>query len=172
MSFVTVQARPVGQSLLTTVSKTLSANNTTATVQLWRVTGMVHIKKLYAVVTTTIGANHTGAYLRLNDQTAQADISLSTGGSTLSGLAVGTIINKDSLAGSDVLTVASNATGIVYETSTPGVSIFQDFAVIKKTGANTDIEYVYTTTDTPTSGALQFFAEYVPLSTDGALTAL
>jgi hypothetical protein len=45
------------------------------------------------------------------------------------------------------------------------------FIVIKKDGANTDIEYRYSTTNTPTSGVIQFFIEYIPLSASGALTA-
>lgn len=172
MPSLSVFARSPATPIRTSVSKTLSANNTTANVQLWRVTGSVYINKIYGIVTTAIGANHTGAYLRLNDQTAQQDITLSTGGATLSALPAGSLIHKDSLAGSDVLTVVSNATGVMYETGTPGVDLSQGFALVKKTGANTDIEYTYTTTDTPTSGVIQFFVEYVPLSADGALTAL
>jgi hypothetical protein len=50
---------------------------------------------------------------------------------------------------------------------------FMPFVVTQKTlGVETDIEFTYTTTDTPTSGTIQHFAHYIPLSADGNLTAL
>lgn len=167
---VSVQPSIPYKPLNSTVSKTLSANNTTASVPLWRVTGIVHVTKLYGVVTTNLGANHTAAYFRLNDQTAQEDITLNTG-ATLSGFAAGGFLVKDSQAGSDPLTAQSAAAGHVYDATTAGAPIFAQFTAQAKAGANTDIEYRYSTTDAPTSGVIQFFIEYYPLSADGALTA-
>lgn len=157
------------RTLKQSVSKTLSANNTTASVPLWRVTGNVLVTRLYGVVTTALGSNHTAAYWRLNDQTAQVDITLNTG-TTLSSATAGSIIMCTGLAAT-ALTLKSSAAGAVQHATTAGNGVFSPVEVTKKSGANTDIEYTYTTTNTPTSGVIQFFIEYIPLSADGALTA-
>jgi len=50
---------------------------------------------------------------------------------------------------------------------------FSPVIITQKTGGiETDIEYVYTTADEPTSGAMTFFVGYLPLSTDGEIAAL
>lgn len=152
-------------------SKTLSANNTTANVQLFRVTGNVRILKLYGIVTTVIGANHTGAYFRTNDQTAQLDLTLSAVGVALSAAAVGTMIARTALAAT-LATVKTAAAGRLTEPASAGILVNAEFEVTAKGSANTDIEYTYTTTDAPTSGVIQFFVEYEPLSADGAITVL
>jgi hypothetical protein len=164
-----IPAADASRTLKQSVSKTLSANNTTASVALWRVTGSVLVTKLYGVVTTVLGSNHTAAHWRLNDQTAQVDITLNTG-TALSAAAAGSLIQKLGLAGA-ALTLNTSAAGRVIEAATVADTPFTPFTVVKKSGANTDIEYRYSTTDAPTSGVIQFFIEYIPLSADGALTA-
>jgi len=149
--------------ITSTKSQTLSGNNTTVNTPLFRISGTVEVRALYAVVTTVIGANHTGGLYRLNDQTAQVAITAS--GATLSGLAAGTTILKKGLAAA-ALTLLDNAAGRVSEPTTLETNIFTPFVVMKKTGANTDIEYQYATTDTPTSGVLQHFLRWVPLTLD------
>lgn len=149
--------------LVTTNVQTLSGNNTTVNTPIFRITGTVEVRGLWAVVTTVIGANHTAGLYRLNDQSATVAISAS--GATLSGLAVGTTIVKNGLAAA-ALTLLDNAAGRVSEPTTLETLIFSPFIVMKKTGANTDIEYSYATTDTPTSGALKHFLRWLPLSSD------
>lgn len=151
-------------------TKTLVGNNATVAVPLFRVTGTVYILRIWAIVTTVLGANVTAGYLRLNDQTAPADITLAAG-STLSAAAAGTFLAKTALAAS-AITVKTATAGKVGEAGTADQPFFQEFTVQKKPAANTDIEFVYSTTDTPTSGAIQFMAEYRPISADGALVAL
>lgn len=153
--------------ILSKKSQTLSGSNTTVVTPLFRITGTVHIFALYAVVTTTIGANHTAGFYRLNDQTAQVGITAS--GATLSALAVGTTIAKKGLAAA-AITLLDNAAGRVSEPTTLETVYFSPFTVMKKTGANTDIEYSYATTDTPTSGVLQHVIGWIPLSDDGDVT--
>lgn len=155
--------------LQATKTITLSGNNDTIVTPVFTVTGDVHILGIYGVVTTDFGANHTAAYLRLNDQTAQPDITLNTG-TTLSAIKVGSAILKKGLAGA-AITLLNNSAGRVSEPTTLETLYFSPFVVVKKTGALTQIEYVYTTTDTPTTGALQFFAQYIPLSAGATLTA-
>src|ERR1017187_7034430 len=85
------------QPLLVSTSKTLSANNTTAHVPIFSLTGDIDLIDLYGVVTTTLGANQTAAGFRLNDQTAQVDITLSTG-TTISAAPAGSIMARTALA--------------------------------------------------------------------------
>jgi hypothetical protein len=149
--------------LVSTNSQTLSGSNTTVNTALFRITGTIEVRGLWAVVTTVIGANHTGGLYRLNDQTAQ--VAITATGATLSGLAVGTTITKKGLAAA-ALTLLDNAAGRVSEPTTLETTYFSPFVVMKKTGANTDIEYQYATTDTPTSGVLKHFLRWLPLSQD------
>lgn len=162
-------APDANRTLKQSVSKTLTGSNTTVATPLWRVTGTVLVTRLWGVITTVLGSNHTAAYWRLNDQTAQVDITLATG-TTLSSAAVGSTIQALGLAGA-ALTLNTSAAGRVIQAATVADFPFTPFELVKKSGANTDVEYVYTTTNTPTSGVIQFFIEYLPLSADGALTA-
>jgi hypothetical protein len=148
-------------------SITLSASNTTANVPVFHITGTVNVLGLWGVVTTVIGANHTGGLFRLNDQTAQ--VAITATGVTLSGLAAGTVIAKKGLAAA-AATLLDNAAGRVSEPTTLETTVMSPFLAVKKTGATTDIEYQYATTDTPTSGVIQFFCQYLPVSLDGKVT--
>lgn len=153
--------------IVSSKSQTLSANNTTANTPLFRITGTIEVRGLWGVVTTVIGANHTGGLYRLNDQTAQVAITAS--GATLSALAAGTTIVKKGLAAA-ALTLLDNAAGRVSEPTTLETTFFSPFVVMKKTAANTDIEYGYATTDAPTSGVIQHFIRWLPLSADANVT--
>lgn len=155
--------------VVTADSQTLVANNTTAAVPLFRITGSVEVRGLWGVVTTDLGSNITAAYWRLNDQTAQSDITLATG-TTLSSAAAGSIIVKKGLAAA-ALTLLTSAQERVSEPTTLETLYFSPFVVVKKSSANTDIEFVYTTTNTPTSGAIQFFLRWIPLSADANVVA-
>lgn len=160
---------PITEDGLTVTKElTLSANNTTANVPIFTVTGTVEIRGIWGVVTTVLGSNHTAAYWQINDQTATPDITLATG-TTLSAAAAGSVIVKKGLAGA-ALTLLDNSAGRVSEPTTLETMYFSPFVVTKKTGALTQIEYVYSTTNTPTTGAIQFFVRYLPLSADGDVT--
>lgn len=94
----------------------------------------------------------------------------------MSGEVVGTVITRnDVAAGANVATVVNAGAGRINDTlaAAPGYSVVQiPFLANKKAGANTDIEYVYATTDAPHSGVIQFFVEYKPITADGALVAV
>src|SRR4030067_2305741 len=92
----------------TKASLTLDASNETKVEPLFRVTGSIQVNKLYGVVTTVVGANHTAAYWRLNDQTAQEDISLNIG-TTISSAGVGSILTRRSLVNAALILVNSTA---------------------------------------------------------------
>lgn len=148
---------------------TLTGNNTTVAVPIFHVTGSVQVLGIYGVVTTALGANNTAAYWRLNDQTAQVSITASSG-TTLSAAAIGATIVKKGLAAA-ALTLLSAAAGDVSEPTTLETPYFSPFVAVQKTGGiTTDIEFVYSTTDTPTSGVIQFFVQWYPISANGRLT--
>lgn len=144
--------------------QTLSGSNATVSTALFRITGVVEVRALYGNVTTALGSNITAAYYRLNDQTAQPDITLATG-TTLSAVAAGSSIVKKGLAGAAV-TLLNNSAGRVSEPTTLETPYFSPFVVVKKTAANTDIEFTYTTTNTPTTGVIQHFLHWLPKSAD------
>jgi|SRR5882757_3900640 len=151
-------------------SQTLSGSNTTVSTALFGITGTVMVTGLYGIVTTDLGANNTAAYWRLNDQTAQVNITLNTG-TTLSAIKAGSTIVKKGLAAA-ALILLDNSAGRVSEPTTLETTYFSPFVVMKKTAAATNIEFTYTTTDTPTSGVLQHFLIWMPISADAAVAVL
>lgn len=153
--------------LIVSKAITLSASNTTANVPIFTVTGDVQVLSLYGVVTTALGSNVTAAYWRVNDQTAQTAISLATG-TTLSSFTVGSLLTRRSLVSVALVGTNANAAAVVDPVAATAPGYFMPFTIVQKTGnVLTQIEFVYTTTNTPTSGAITFYAGWVPLS-DGA----
>lgn len=155
---------------LSVSSKTLSASNATAAVPLFTVTGSVQVLGIWGVVTTTLGANNTAAYWRLNDAAAQSDITLSTG-TTLTTAAVGSTLVKKGLAAA-ALTLLTSAQERVSEPTTLETMYFSPFVAVAKVTGTTNIEFVYTTTDTPTTGAIDFYLSWLPLTTASTITSL
>lgn len=164
--------QPITQlGLLSSDSQVLSGSNTTVTTPIFSVTGSVQINALYGVVTTTLGTNNTAAYWRLNDQTAQVNITLNTG-TTISAAAVGSVIGKLGLAAA-ALTLINASAGRVNEPTTLETMVFSPFIVVQKVGGiATNIEFLYTTTDTPTTGAITFYVGWVPLTSGSSIAAL
>lgn len=156
----------------TVKEQTLSASNTTASTALFRVTGTVKFFELHGMVTTALSSNITAAYWRLNDQTAQVDISLATG-TTLSSFGVGSLIHRNSVV-SVALKASSSAAGRVTDpVASTATDVFMPFIVVQKVGGvNTDIEFTYTTTNTPASGVIQHVVGWLPISDDGNVVAL
>lgn len=151
-------------------SHTLVGSNATVVVPLFTLTGSVMLTRLWGVVTTDLGSNHTAASFRVNDQTAQVYLT-AVGGTTLSAIKTGSVIVKDKLV-AVALTKLDNVAGVVSETATAGVAVFSPVVLVKKTAALTQIEYRYATTQTPTTGAITFYASYLPISSDGILQAV
>lgn len=153
-------------------SQTLSGNNTTVATALFSVTGTVLIKALYGIVTTALGSNVTAAYWRTNDQTAQLSITLSSG-TTISSAAIGSMINRLTVAGTALIFDNASAAKVRDPVAATAPDVFMPFIVIQKTAAvETDIEFVYSTTNTPTSGVIQHNLQWLPLSDDGNVTVL
>lgn len=152
--------------------QTLSGNNTTVATPLFRITGSVKVTELYAVVTTVLGSNVTAAYWRFNDQTAQVAISLATG-TTLSNATTGSTIIRRNVA-TTALTYLSAAAGAINDpVGGSNMDVFTPFLLVQKTGSvNSDIEFVYTTTNTPTSGVIRHYVEWQPMSEGATLVAV
>jgi hypothetical protein len=132
---------------------------------LFRVTGAVRVYKLWGIVTSAIGSNHTAGQWVLNDQTAVTSITANTG--ALSSFVAGSLLKKTALAAT-VFTARNANVGSVGEPSAANSDIPSMFDVVAKATANTDIEYRYTTNNS-SGGAVQFFIQYDPLSADGAV---
>lgn len=157
--------------LTTTDTKALSGNNTTVDVPIFGVTGSIQVVGLWGIVTTALGANNTAAYWRLNDQTAQVSITASSG-TTLSAAPVGSTITKKGLTAT-ALTLISAAAGAISEPAAAEATYFSPFIITQKTGGiATNIEFVYTTTDTPTSGVIKFYLQWLSLATGSSVTPL
>lgn len=150
----------------------LSGNNTTVATPIFSITGSVEVRALYGVVTTALGTNQTAAAWRLNDSAAQSDISLNTG-TTVSARPAGSVLTRRGLV-SVALVAISSATEAVSDPVNANIGrYFTSFiAVQKAAGVTTNIEYVYATTDTPTTGAITFYLRYLPLSSDANVTAV
>ncbi len=167
--FIDDNEKPVaGPGVFIQNQKTLTGNNTSGiAVPIFTVVGSVQILAIWGQVTTALGANNTAAYWRLNDATAQSNITVNTG-TTLSAAAAGSIIVKKDLA-SAALTLLSNSQERVSEPTTLETSYFSPFVVVAKAAVTTNIEFLYSTTDTPTTGAITFWCQYLPIGAGSRL---
>jgi len=147
---------------------TINGSSATVNVPLFTITGVVQVVALYGIVTTNLGTNHTAAYWRLQDQTAQVDITLNTG-TTLSSAKAGSIIAKKGLAAA-ALTKVDSVAGAISEPTTLETTYFSPFVMAQKTTSiKTEIEYVYTTNQA-TVGVIEFHVGFIPLSSDGDIS--
>jgi phage baseplate assembly protein gpV len=142
----------------------------TLVIPLFKVTGTILVNALYGVVTTALAANHRASSFRLNDQTAVTYLT-AIGGTTLDSASVGSVIIKDQLAAAAV-TLLTSAARAVLEPTTVQTQIFTPTVLVQKNGIETDIEYRFTSSTNPTTGAMTFFCGYIPLSPDGNLSVL
>lgn len=163
-------AVPITWAGITTLdSQVLVGNNTTVAVPIYTVTGQVEITALYGVITTALG-NNTTAFFRTNDGSTQNAITLATGTTLTSAIAGGLISKKAGVGTALTLTAATSAQ--VMESATAGATTFQDFIINSNPLATSNIEFVYSTTDTPTTGAITFYIRWVPLTAGANITAL
>jgi len=161
----------LGHGLVVTNTLTFTGSNTTVATPIFDVTGTVELLKLWGIVTVVLGASHTAAHWRINDHTSTAVVITKATGTDLSSAPVGSLILANVLAAT-ALTLKSSAAGAMLQPAVVNSQIWSPSVLTQKTGGIvTHIEYVYSTTDTPTSGSIQFFAGYLPLSEDGKLAA-
>ena len=152
--------------LITTDAQTFTGSNTTVAVPIFTFTGAIEVTALYGVITTALGSNFTTAFWRTNDGSTQNAITLATG-TTLSSAIAGGVISKKAGVGT-ALTLTAGTSAQVLESATAGANTFQDFVLIANPLATSNIEFVYSTTNTPTTGAITFYIRWAPLATANA----
>ena len=139
---------------------------------MFRVTGTVEVTQLYAIVTTALGSNITAAYWRTNDQTAQLPITAAAG-TTLSSFVAGSKLTRSSLVSVALTGNNASAAKVIDPVAATAPAVHMPFEVVQKTGGvQTDIEFTYTTTNTPTSGVIRHFVEWQPISDGATLVAV
>jgi len=144
----------------TTSTITLNANNTSASVNVFQVTGSVLVTSIHGeVLDATTLTNCTAAYFDLYDGSAASVITKATG-AALSGFNVGAFFIKDEAIAS-ILTVINNDQANVVESSTNKAS--QPFITIQKTGTDTFIRFNYATTDAPINAQLKVDIHYADI---------
>lgn len=162
---------PITQNGLLTLDKQiLVGSGGTVTLPIFSLTGTVLVNALFGVVTTALG-NNTAAYWRLNDGSAQSNITLNTG-TTLTNATVGSTIVKKGLATAALVLLEASQERIS-EPTVSETSYFSPFVAQQTTGGiATNVEFVYTTSDTPTTGAITFSLGWVPLTPGSRILAL
>ena len=160
----------ITEGVVSTTTKVFTGSSATVNVPIFGFTGVIQIKGLYGIVTTVLGANHTAASFRINDQTAQIYLT-AVGGVDISAYPVGSMIVKVGLAAAAV-TAKKADVGFILEPTTLETNLYSPVVIGDKTIlTNNTIEYHYATTDAPTSGAMQFFLLWLPMSSDADVTA-
>jgi hypothetical protein len=153
-----------------TKTMTLDADATTASENIFQLTGTCTIVEIYGfIVDATTLTNLTGASFDLYDSAAAVQITKNDG--ALSGLAVGTLFTKNAAAGV-TMAVGDNANGAVVESATIPAQGFAPFHIVQKTGANTYVRFTYTTTDSPIAAQLEIHARFIPRLYTGVTSTL
>ena len=141
------------------IEGTLSANNTSETINLFKVTGTVEIIDAYGEITdATTLTNMTGCYFDLWDGTTAVEITDSAGGATLSGAPVGSMILKTGDSSNIATVVLADQCRVTEADSSK--KTHHPFVITQKNGANTYIRCHYTTTDAPINAKVKFFVVY------------
>lgn len=156
--------------VITTDSQALTVNNTTGSLSLFTITGTIEVRGLWGEVTTVLSNNVTAAYWRINDGSNTPAVTVSTG-TTLSSAAVGSIITKAGLA-SAALTFINASQSRVTEPTTLETTYFSPFIVTTLPGSTTNLEFRYTTTNAPSTGQINFFLRWLPISGSPTVTPL
>ena len=144
---------------------TLSANNTSAKVNCFTIDNSVCIDHLYGEITdATTLANCTAIHFDVYDGTNT--IALTSNGSALSGLAVGSFFSKTA-ANTEDITVHDNSQ--VRVTEVADKKPHQPCIITQKASTNTYIRFGYTTTDAPINAKLKIYCWYHKIDS-GAVT--
>lgn len=132
---------------------TLSANNTSASVNVFQLTGATKIVLLHGeILTNTTLTNCTKVYFDLWDGTNSVHLTKIVG-ADMSGYNVGAFFIKDA----DVLTaltILNNDQARIKEAAT-GNRINTEFIAVQKTATNTYLRFNYTTTDAPINATVK-----------------
>jgi hypothetical protein len=153
------------------VSKTitLSANNTSASVNVFQLTGSCLVRNFHGEITAkTTLTNCTSVYFDLWDGVTSVPITKTTGAS-MSGYNVGAFFVKDADVAS-ALTILNNDAGKIKEATT-GNRASTEFIAVQKTATNTYIRFNYTTTDAPINASIKVDCTWLDIDS-GTITAV
>ena len=142
----------------------------TLVIPIFHVYGSVLVNALWGVVTTVLAANHRVGAFRINDQSAQVQITNATG-PTMDAAPVGSLLIANVLLAT-AATYVTSANGAVTQPATAGIYSFSGSIITQKTGSvQTDIEYRFTSSTNPTTGAMDFYCGYIPLTDTSYIAA-
>jgi hypothetical protein len=148
---------------------TLSANNTSASVNVFQLTGSIQILSLHGeVMDSTVLTNLTNAYFDLWDG-ANSEVLTKVTGCTMSGAGVGSFFLKDADA-TVSLTFLNNSQVRLSEPIT-GAKSFSPFLATQKISTNTYLRFNYTTTDAPINAQLKIDVSWADIDS-GTFTAI
>lgn len=147
----------------------LNANNASASVNLFEITGSVFIMALHAVVVdATTFTNCTAVHFDLWDGSTSVDVTLSPG-PALSGLPVGAFMIKDEDVGSNLKVIDHSSQCQVTEPTAKELGLA--FVVTAKSSGTTYLRLNYTTTDTPINAQIEAHMHYAIIN-GGSITAV
>jgi hypothetical protein len=148
---------------------TLIVSNTTGSIVIGTLTGAIQVVSLQGTVTTVLSSNITAAHLRMNDQTNTPSVTLASG-TALSAATAGSLLTKTLKA--DVAIVLADASQTRVTEPADTILSTKDnipaFWLTAKNGATTTLDFRYTTTNTPSTGAILWEIWYYPIN-GGAL---
>lgn len=148
---------------------TLSANATSANVNVFQITGSIKVSSLHGeILTATTLTNCTSVYFDLWDGTTSVPITKTTG-AAMSGYGVGSFFIKDSDVAT-ALSILNNNQGRIKEAAT-GTRVNTEFIVTQKISTNTYIRFNYTTTDAPINATVKVDCTWSDIDS-GTITAV
>lgn len=147
---------------------TLNANNTTQSINVFKITGTVEVLELHGEI-KTVGTltNMTSVYFNLYDGTNTVEITKATG-ANMSGYDAGSFFIKDADASTALSTINNNQCRI--KEAAVGTKVSSPFLVVQKIGTDTYIRLTYTTTDAPINATIEVHCVWVDINS-GAITA-
>jgi len=146
----------------------MSASNTTDIINLFRVYGNCEVRRIYGVV-TTVNGNATSAGLRLTDGTTT--VAITTVALDMSNSPVGSLLLKRALL-SNPLLLGSSATSTILDPGAATNKYMTTPTVVNESDVGiTYIVFSYATTDTPTTGAVDWYCWWQPLSVGSYIEA-
>lgn len=149
-------------------------NNNTESDNLFELTGSVLVKRIFGIVTDTIGAADCDTlYLNLFSNAHTTAITLA-GGVDIKGAGIGSLILKRGAVGVALTLVNVAATNGFSEAADADDNdlAFREFVVVQETGQDTYIRSTYTSTMAPCTGEITWCVEYIPLGAGSSLVAV
>lgn len=144
---------------------TLTGSGGIANNIVFTVTETIEVFKLQGFVSTAL-QNCGTASLGFFDGSVTTDITQPTPGATLTNFVANSWVGVTGTAGA-ALTVKNANAGYVFSPTTN--ILLQPLILGQKSGATSTVEFTYTTSNTPTSGAIQFEMWWRPLTTNAAV---